>query len=75
VQAPEVNSKAAKTFFNEIEAARSLGVSVDEFRVLLKRHIIDRDEDMQNVAMTTFHPSDMLLLKLMIGKQIPALAG
>ncbi len=74
MQAPEVTSKAAKTFLNEVDAAKSLGVSVEEFRTLLKRHIVDREEDMQNVAMTTFHPSDLLLLKLMIRKQITVLA-
>ena len=70
MQGPEVTTKAAKTFFNEIEAAKNLGISVEEFRVALKRYIVDRDEDLQNAAMTTFHPSDILLLRLMLHKRI-----
>ncbi len=63
-----------KSYFSETEAARSLGISVEEFRNLLQRHIVDREEDMNNVAVTTFHASDVLLLRMLIGHRISSTA-
>ena len=63
-------SKLPKAYFSESEAARSLGVSMDDFRALLKRYIVDREEDLTNVGVTTFHASDLLLLRLMMSKQL-----
>ena len=63
-------SKPPKAYFTESEAARSLGITPEEFRTLLQRHIIDREEDLSNVGATTFHASDLLLLRLMMSKQI-----
>ncbi len=58
----------SKPYFNEIEAARHLGISIDEFRVLVRRHIVDREEDLNNMPITTFHASDLLLLRLLAGR-------
>jgi hypothetical protein len=57
--------KTAKAYYSENEAARSLGVTVPEFRNLVRRHIIERDEDMSNVELTTFHAADLLLLRML----------
>jgi hypothetical protein len=54
-----------KPYYSESEAARTLGLSVEEFRGLLKRHIIDSDADLSNSSRTTFHASDVLLLRLL----------
>ncbi|MBK5294961.1 MAG: hypothetical protein JJE04_25205 [Acidobacteriia bacterium] len=62
--------RTPKSYFSETEAARTLGISVEEFRTLLQRHIIDREEDLNNVSVTTFHASDVLLLRMLIGRQI-----
>jgi hypothetical protein len=67
---PEQNVKPPKAFFSEPEAARTLGISVDEFRHLVKRYIVDRDEDMTNMPVTTYHASDLLVLKLIVGGRL-----
>lgn len=58
----------SKPYFNEMEAARHLGISIDEFRVLVRRHIIEREEDLNNMPITTFHASDLLLLRMLTGR-------
>ncbi len=60
-------SKPAKTQYSESEAARELGVSVEQLRTLIRSHIAETDEDLNNVSITSFHPSDLLLLKLLSG--------
>jgi len=67
-------ARTPKSYFSESEAAKSLGINIDEFRLLLKRYIIDCEEDLHNVAVTTFHASDLLILKLMMGRKLSATA-
>jgi hypothetical protein len=62
-------AKNMKAYYSEVEAARTLGVSVTEFRELVRRHIIEREEDMGNVELTTFHAADLLLLKMLAGRR------
>jgi len=56
-----------KTQYNEHEAAQELGVSVDQLRALIRSHIVETDEDLNNVSVASFHPSDLLVLKLLNG--------
>src|SRR5713226_2334949 len=56
-----------KTQYSEHEAAVELGVSVDQLRTLIRSHIVETDEDLNNVAIASFHPSDLLVLKLLNG--------
>ena len=58
---------SAKTQYSEHEAAQELGVSVDQLRTLIRSHIVETDEDLNNVAIASFHPSDLLVLKLLNG--------
>jgi hypothetical protein len=58
-------SRTGKSQYTESEAAEELGVSVDRLRVLIRQHIVTSDEDLNNVPMATFQPSDLLLLKLL----------
>ena len=58
-------TRAPKSYFSEIEAARFLGVSVEDFRILVRRHITDREEELSNVSVTTYHASDLLILRLL----------
>jgi len=58
-------TKSAKTQYSEQEAAKELGLSIEEFRTLIKSHIVESEEDLNNVPVASFHPSDLLLLKLL----------
>jgi hypothetical protein len=60
-------SKQNKTQYSEAEAAQELGITVEQLRVLIRRHIAQTDEDLNHIAIATFHPSDLLVLKLLAG--------
>ncbi|HWY46092.1 MAG TPA: hypothetical protein VNX70_01830 [Bryobacteraceae bacterium] len=57
--------KPGKTQYSEHEAAAELGVTVDQLRVLIRSHIAQSDEDLTHIAVASFHPSDLLVLKLL----------
>ena len=57
--------RTGKSQYTETEAAEELGVSVDRLRTLIRRHVVTTDEDLVNVPMASFQPSDLLLLKLL----------
>ena len=59
--------KSSKTQYTEQEAASELGISVAELRTLIRSHIAESDEDLNNVSVASFHPSDLLALKLLSG--------
>jgi hypothetical protein len=63
-------STKMKPYYSEIEAARSLGVTIDEFRGLVRRYVVDREEDMANSPITTFHASDIMLLRMFTGRSL-----
>lgn len=58
-------SRLSKSQYSEREAAEELGVSVDQLRSLIRSHIVETDEDLNNVSIASFHPSDLLVLKLL----------
>jgi len=60
-------TKSSKTQYSEQEAAQELGISVEELRALIRSHIAESDEDLNNVSVASFHPSDLLILKLLSG--------
>jgi hypothetical protein len=59
----------AKTHYSEQEAAEELGVSVQDFRTLIRSHIVDNEEDLNKVGMASFQASDLLVLKLLAGSR------
>jgi hypothetical protein len=59
--------KSSKTQYSEQEAAKELGITVEELRALIRSHIAETDEDLNNVSVASFHPSDLLILKLLSG--------
>ncbi len=61
-------TRLVKSQYSEIEAAEELGVSIDQLRVLIRSHVVERDEDLNNVPVTTFQPSDLLILRLLAGR-------
>jgi hypothetical protein len=60
-------TRSVKSQYSEVEAAEELGISVDKLRIMIRSHVVDRDEDLTNVPVTTFQPSDLLILKLLAG--------
>jgi len=62
-----VAAKSPKTQYSEQEAASELGITVQELRTLIRSHIAESEEDLNNVSVASFHPSDLLVLKLLSG--------
>jgi hypothetical protein len=60
-------TRSVKSQYSEVEAAEELGISVDKLRTMIRSHVVDRDEDLTNVPVTTFQPSDLLILRLLAG--------
>ena len=63
-------SRASKSQYSETEAAEELGISVLQLRAMIRSHVVDRDEDLNNVPVTTFQPSDLLILRMLSGKPL-----
>ena len=60
-------TRPSKSQYTEVEAAEELGVSVERLRTMIRSHVVDRDEDVNNIPVTTFQPSDLLILRLLTG--------
>ncbi len=61
-------SRQNKTQYSEVEAAQELGMTVEQLRVLIRNHIAQSDEDLNHIAMASFHPSDLVILKILVGQ-------
>jgi hypothetical protein len=61
------STRPAKSQYTEREAAEELGISIDRLRTMIRSHVVERDEDLNNVPVTTFQPSDLLILRLLAG--------
>ena len=59
--------RPGKSQYSETEAAEELGVSVAQLRTMIRSHVVEHDEDLNNVPATTFQPSDLLILRLLAG--------
>jgi hypothetical protein len=57
-------NKPTKSRFSEDEAARRLGVSVEQLRMLVRDHITAGDD----TAVDSFQPSDLILLRVLAGQ-------
>lgn len=60
-----LSTRSAKCFYSETEAAQALGISIDRFRDLVKIHIAQSDDEINNIGATTYQASDLLVLKLL----------
>lgn len=60
-------TKSNKSQYSELEAAQELGVTVEQLRALIRSHIAQSEEDLNHVSTTSFHPSDLLVLKILSG--------
>ena len=59
--------KSIKPHYNQAEAARALDISVDQLRLLIRSHIAEKEADLRNLSRASFHPSDLLVLKILSG--------
>ena len=62
------HTRPAKGYYTEAEAVQSLGLSLTQFRVLVRRHMVLSDEEMANLSLTSFQPSDLVLLRMLAGQ-------
>jgi hypothetical protein len=62
-----IGSRPGKGQYSGAEAAEELGISVAQLRTMIRSHVVDRDEDLNNVPVHTFQPSDLLILRLLTG--------
>ena len=60
-------TRPAKSQYTEGEVAEELGISIDRLRTMIRSHVVERDEDLNNVPVTAFQPSDLLILRLLAG--------
>jgi hypothetical protein len=58
-------SRPTKAQYSEAEAATALEVSVEELRTLIRNHIMSDENDLNNLAVTSFQPSDLLVLRIL----------
>ncbi len=62
-------SKAPKIQYSETEAAALLGLSVEQLRTLVRDHIVtEEQDDSEGLEYATFHPSDLLVLRILAAK-------
>jgi hypothetical protein len=57
--------KETKSEYSELEAATELGITVEELRAIIRNHIVKNDTELHSTAVETFHPSDLLLLRIL----------
>ena len=60
-----LTTRNSKSFFSETEAAQTLGISIDRFRDLVRTHIAQSEDEVNNIGTTTYQASDLLVLKLL----------
>ena len=58
-----------KSQYTETEAAEELGISITQLRSMIRSHVVDRDEDLNNVPVHTFQASDLVILRLLTNMQ------
>jgi hypothetical protein len=55
-----------KGFFSEIEVAESIGVSVEQLRSIVKRHIVQAEEDVDKIPRAWYQPSDVVMIRMLV---------
>lgn len=60
-----------KGFYSEIEAAESIGVSVEQLRSIVKRHIVQSEEDVDKIPRAWYQPSDVVMLRVLAANSSP----
>lgn len=61
---PVTNRRPPKGYFTEAEAAESLCLTLPQFRTLVRHHILESEDDLANLSITSYQPADLALLRL-----------
>jgi hypothetical protein len=56
---------SGKTEYTEAETATALGITMEELRKLVRQHVTQSEEDINNIPVMTFRPSDLLMLRML----------
>ena len=59
-----------KSEYSEGEAAAELGVSIEDLRELVRTQITEHEQDLANMAILSFRPADLLLLRMLAERRI-----
>ena len=60
-----IRLQPGKSEYTEEEAARALGVSATQFRALVRHHVLEETEALNNLGLMRFRPSDLLMLSML----------
>ena len=61
-----ISTKPIKSQYSEAEIAGALGVSIDEFRSLVKNSVVVQEEDLNNVPQATYNPGDLVMFRYLV---------
>lgn len=61
--------RSGKVQYSEAEAADELGVTIEQLRSLVQHHIVEGEEGVPNVPVSSFHPSDLVVLRILAAMQ------
>lgn len=64
-------ARPPKGYFTESEAARALGVTLDEFRALVRACLLENDEELDLLPRMYYQPSDLVVLRLLASQRPP----
>ena len=60
-----ITTRSSQNFYSETQAAQALEISVERFRDLVRTHIAQTEEEVNNIGATTYQASDLVVLKLL----------
>jgi hypothetical protein len=61
-------TRPAKSNYSESEAADEVGLSVEQLRFLIRKHVMDRNTAAALTTGIAFQRTDLLLLKFLAGR-------
>lgn len=67
--------KQTKTEYSQAEAAQELGISVEDLRALIRNHVAQSEDDLNNLSLASFHASDLLVLRILASQHRAAAAS
>ena len=63
------SAKPSKTDYSEAEAANVVGVSVEQLRLLIQKHVLNDTGRLASRVAMHFQPTDLLLLRFLAARR------